>query len=395
MSGYPEKFGYPDIFTVLTKEGTVMNKAQYRNIEKKAESALKFLLDVYCRATILTLLVYYIVYVVDALTLQAVKTEQQSMLVWGVSYLVSFVVVSLYKSAERKINAPDANRRVVTTGEILAHYFLEYLGYELTYFIFVVFSALFLEELFPYSIIVENTSGAMEFISCAAITLLTQIVGIMIAIRSKNRKSSYAPWYKLGLLAGVTLVFFILFVPSYHGAEPRNMPLFYACVWGAVLYLFIRFIIRASRLSKYANKLKLRKARDVKCNYFKRRGTPDISYTMKGERINVVFLYRIEKQARHYFEDCQTIRRFFRMGVAARGLASGRMSSISRWTEISEIRLPWREIKENEKYIVVWKRFPTEIADENSRSSSLGNNDVAAGKILILNIDSFNSFIQK
>ena len=369
-----------------------MSKAQYRNIEKQAESALKFLLDVYCRSTIVTLLFYYLVYVVDALTLQAVKTEQQSMLVWGVSYLVSFVVVFLYESAERKIEVPETSRRVVTTGEIIGHHLSKCFVWELTCFVVVLFSALFLRELFPFSIIVKSTSGVVRFIACATITLVIQFVGIMIAIRSKNYKISYAPWYKLGLLAGITLVFFILFVPSHHGAEPRNMPLFYACVWGAVLYLFIRFIIRASRLSKYANKLKLRKARDVKCNYFKRRGTPDISYTMKGKRINVAFIYRVEKQARHYFEDCQTIRRFFRMGVATRGLA-GRMSSISRWTEISEIRLPWREIKENEKYIVVWKRFPTEIADENSRSSSLGNNDVAAGKILILNIDSFNDFI--
>ena len=372
-----------------------MSKAQYRNMEKKVESALKFLIDVYCRSTIVTLLLYYLVYVIDALTLRAVKTEQQSMLVWGISYLVSFIVISVYKSAERKINVPNTNRRVMTTGEMLAHYFAEYFGWEITYFIFVVFSALFLEELFPYSIIVENTSGAIEFISCAAITLITQLLGIMIAIRSKSRKLSYAPWYKLGLLAGVTLVFFVLFVPSYHGAEPRNMPLFYACIWGTVIYLFIRFIIRVSRLSKYANKLRLRKARDVKCNYLKLRGKPDISYTMKGERINVVFLYRIEKQARHYFEDCQTIRRFFRMGVATRGMASGRMSGVARWTEISEIRLPWGEIKENEKYIVVWKRFPTEMADENSRNSSLGNNDVAVGKILILNIDTFNDFIKK
>jgi hypothetical protein len=222
-----------------------------------------------------------------------------------------------------------------------------------------------------------------------------QIIGIMVAIKSESRKKSYAPWYKLSLLAGVTLVLFILFVPSYHGSEPRNMPLFYVCIWCLIIYVFVKFIVRVARISKYANKLRLRKARDVKCNYFKLRGKSDISYTMSGERINVVFLYRVEKLARHYFEDCYTIRRFLRLGIATRGGGSARMSSIAHWTEIGEIRLPWKEVKDNEKYIVVWKNFPTEIADENSRSNSLGNNDLAAGKILILNMESFKKLISK
>ena len=77
-----------------------MSKNLYRDMGKQAESALKFFVDVYCRSIMVTILLYYFVYIVDSITLQAVKTEQHSILVWGISYLVSFFVISLCKSAE-------------------------------------------------------------------------------------------------------------------------------------------------------------------------------------------------------------------------------------------------------------------------------------------------------
>jgi len=362
---------------------------------KQIESSFKFFVGVYCRSVLVTYVIYYLAYILESMFVQKIRFDEQANLLWIITFCVSFFVTFILGSTERKIERPQSERRLATFGEIFASYIKKNFVWEIVCFVTVVFGSMMFRNLFPFCITYKYTSQTVGFILCSVLTAVMQILGISVAIKSKRPKSSYAPWYKLSLWMGVTFLLFLLFTPTSYGSEPRNIPLFYAFLWIAIITFMVRFLIRVIRLSSYANKLKLHKARDVKCNYFKIPRRCDISYTMRGERVNVAFLYRVEKMARHYFEDAYTIRRFLGMAVSNRSIGRARLSRITSWMEIGEIRLPWREIKENERYILVWKNFPSEIADENSRENTIGNNDLAANKILILKTENFKEYIAK
>jgi hypothetical protein len=142
--------------------------------------------------------------------------------------------------------------------------------------------------------------------------------------------------------------------------------------------------------------LTAKKARDMKFNYLNLPWKSDISYILLGKKYNVSVFFKIKKKARYYFEDENTLTLFVsRRSAFKTRINTANVSKQILWSAVKCVRLPWKkDISESpEEYITVFNQFPTELADNSSREATLGNNDLALGKIHVFNLEGYIDFL--
>ena len=202
-------------------------------------------------------------------------------------------------------------------------------------------------------------------------------------------------------LVWAILTFFaicILFVPSSSGGGIRNVPLLICIACCIAILLMYRFIYRIYVIFKIRKTAISACAYNIKCsyipNFFRIPGKYDVTFDLHGKKHNIVVLMIHNTKVRHYLKNENVIERYVASRMSFAGKTNGRISQQVNWNEKSKLSLPWKNLRAEDVNVLVLNKFPTEIADANSRTTTLGNGDVIFSKIHLFDIKHFIPYLK-
>lgn len=202
---------------------------------------------------------------------------------------------------------------------------------------------------------------------------------------------------KVVLSAGIFFAALLLFIPTSSG-EIRNLPLLLLTTFLIAATFIFRMLKRFSLLVKIKNAAKSMGAQNIQCRYFRlpfnRFGKYDVIFKLGKKRYNIVVLMVFDKRTRYYFRDENIIERYVAMLMFSMGKVRGNYSRRPQWNEKGKIILPWHNLSDDDINILAFSQFPTEVADSNSRTATLGNGDIIFSKIHLCDIKNFIPCLQ-
>ena len=159
------------------------------------------------------------------------------------------------------------------------------------------------------------------------------------------------------------------------------------------------FLRRVAFLLKIRKVLADKGAEAIKCrflpNLFRKKGRYDITCTIYKKKYNIVALSSVRRRMRYYFANENRIERYIATRMAYRPSKAG--ASVSNgvtWKEKRAVWLPWHELREGEFNAIVFKAFPTEISNSESRNTMLGNGDEVLSGIYVYEFLAFTELIK-
>ena len=361
------------------------------------ERLFKQTAETYCTSFALTLAVFYLLDTVDALSFSISIQSETILTFYRVAFLFFFLVFgTVYSSC---ILTDYEALKNASVKERIKNYFsrnkyLEILYITVTALLFILLYFIF-KDISPFVLLYTTLGETLGFVISIVLISLIRLLGIALTGNLGAGPNPLTFKERMSIFALCFIIYFILFAPVSDDSLPRNLPLFFALIVIFVSSLVCRYLVHIATVVKIANKLRLKKAKDIKCNYFRSPRKNDITYIMNGKRNNLKILFSVDKKARYYFENSSMIRKFFATSLSyrtGRNLVRTNTHAV-QWHESAPQRLPWKTLNEDENYILLFKHMPTELSDQYSRDRALGTNDMALGKIKINTVKGFSEYV--
>ena len=198
-----------------------------------------------------------------------------------------------------------------------------------------------------------------------------------------------------GLLVFLFFAIPLLFLPT-DSQRIRNLPLLCTAVAVFILVFIWRCLKRTLTLSRIKKLLAAKKVKDLHCNYIKFPFTAksDISFNNAGEHFEIALISHVRPFVQYHFgsdrdiyfyistRSSHKIGKSIALGGTSKKLCGGKA-------------LPWKQTDSDTRYAVIFDKTPSWISDKSSRDHSLGNRDLANGKIQLFEKEAFRTFVSE